>query len=176
MTTGEWIQISVGAVLTLTLGAILWYAWEARKQAKASAAMAVEMAEQRLAAYQPLVVVQLPQKALEYYPARVAFTVKNVGSGPAIDVADELVGGPWAVSCHHLMLLAGESISHEIDHPPKNPSGPGQTEWDGSAEFRASYSDIYGRRFTCVIPLKATEDNYVYTFAIGRLRVSRDDG
>lgn len=43
MNTGELIQIGVGVVLTLTLVAVLWYAWEARKQAAASSKMAEAM-------------------------------------------------------------------------------------------------------------------------------------
>ncbi len=37
------IQTAVAVVLILTLGAVLWYACEARKQAKASTEMAQEM-------------------------------------------------------------------------------------------------------------------------------------
>lgn len=53
MTTSDWIQLSVGIVLSLTLVAVIWYAWETRKMAKATETLAKEAETQRLALYEP---------------------------------------------------------------------------------------------------------------------------
>ena len=60
MTTDEWIQIAVAGVLTATLVLVLWYAWETRRQAKASVQMAMAMREQVLAADRPFLLIEVP--------------------------------------------------------------------------------------------------------------------
>lgn len=54
MTADEGIQTYIAAILTLTLLAVGWYAWEARKQATASLEMAREMRETRYADLLPV--------------------------------------------------------------------------------------------------------------------------
>ena len=93
MSTGEWIQISVGVVLTLTLLAVCWYAWEARKQAKASARVAE-------AALRPVMTLWAEDHAPESLAgAEVSYTMgyKNIGNGPALNIRFSLgfVDGRW---------------------------------------------------------------------------------
>jgi hypothetical protein len=92
MNAGEGIQIGVTVVLTLTLGAVLWYAWEARKQAKASARMAE-------ATLRPVMVSWTgPERVGEAWGGHV-YTVgyQNVGSGPAVNISFHLspADGDW---------------------------------------------------------------------------------
>ena len=105
MSTGEWV---VAVVLILTLGAVLWYAWEARKQAKASVKMAEEMREQRLDADRPYLLIEVPELgAAEWeqlnggsaaepdgfaaFPKRMLYRVYNAGRGPAKEIFTTLL-------------------------------------------------------------------------------------
>lgn len=68
MTTSEWIQVATLVVLGVTVVGVFWYAWEARKQAKASAYMAKEMREQRLAEDEPWLILDITdQKFADYH-------------------------------------------------------------------------------------------------------------
>jgi hypothetical protein len=134
MTTGDVIGVIGLIILGLTLGAVGWYAWEARKQAEAtrqavevSRTMTTEIREQRLAQDRPLLVMDLTnsttggmrpgrERAVEdCYPDTIAFRVRNVGSGPAIDV-DMTVIHPkaryWRAESKGY-LLAGESVAYD---------------------------------------------------------------
>jgi len=99
MNTGDWIQVFV---LAATLLAVLWYAWEARKQAKASARIAEEAREQRLLTTRPILLLSpvaeeqgwdgdiardiirlaLPGPLADATPVRIV----NVGTGVAVEV------------------------------------------------------------------------------------------
>ncbi|MGQ9572884.1 MAG: hypothetical protein ACUVV3_06840 [Dehalococcoidia bacterium] len=100
MSTGEWV---VAVVLILTLGAVLWYAWEARKQAAASLRMAEEMREQRLDLDRPYLLLEVRNlDALDWkdlndpsaaepdpgaaYPRSMTYRVHNAGRGPAKEI------------------------------------------------------------------------------------------
>ena len=67
LNASDGIQIGVGVVLTLTLGAVLWYACEARKQAKASAQMVEEIREQRMAQDEPWLILDIADQKLADY-------------------------------------------------------------------------------------------------------------
>jgi len=101
MTTGEWIQIGVGVVLTLTLGAVLWYACETRKLAR-------EARQQRLDADRPYLLIEaLALEQIEWqevkvadgaepdpyaaYPKAIACRIHNGGRGPAKEVVVTLL-------------------------------------------------------------------------------------
>lgn len=124
MSSGEWIQISVAAVLTFTLIGVLWYAREARRQAAASVRMAEEMREQRLGEDRPHLLIDLKETGpamaevdfekketiLDSCPLSLELKIQNVGRGPAKDVV--------ATAVHHRRvfyierrgyLLRGES-------------------------------------------------------------------
>ena len=91
MTTGEWIQLAAVSVLAVTLGAVLWYAWEARKLAK-------EAREQRLLTMRPIVLLSPFAEETELkgadeairlavvgpLPDTTPVTLTNVGSGVAV--------------------------------------------------------------------------------------------
>jgi hypothetical protein len=86
------VQAGVGVVLALTLATVLWYAWEARKQAKASARIAEET-------LRPVMVVWTqPQRVDEAWGGHV-YTVfyQNAGSGPAVNISFRLspADGDW---------------------------------------------------------------------------------
>lgn len=107
MTNSDWIQIGVAGVLTATLVAVLWYAWETRKQAKASVQMADAMREQTLAADRPFLLVEVPRlEATEFlespsdsqpepdphagYPKGLVYRVFNAGRGPAKEIGTSI--------------------------------------------------------------------------------------
>ncbi len=52
MSLAEWIQLGVGVVLLITLGAVLWYAWETRNRR-------LEMQKQREESLRPIIDVVL---------------------------------------------------------------------------------------------------------------------
>jgi len=108
MSTGEWIQIGVGVVLTLTLGAVLWYAWEARQQAKASARIAE-------AALRPVIVLWALSAPPRPLGAEVGYALryKNIGNGPAINIRF-CVGfgdGLWSEQGARVSMGIGEEVS-----------------------------------------------------------------
>ena len=186
MNTGEWIQIGVAVVLTLTLGAVLWYAWEARKQAKASARMAEEMRQQRLIGLQPIVV----PSALSVTTSCIAATLANVGSGPSFDLSFYLrsldrgkevdQGGGVQV------LKPGEDVRVEF-----RPQGVFDEKWEpdtgqsilvfppGQYTLVASYDDLYGNHLSAVRPLELrewhTERGAGLQGHLGRMRFSGYD-
>jgi|GEM_PF-6046208 len=89
MSTGEWV---VAVVLILTLGAVLWYAWEARKQAAASARVAE-------AALRPVMLLwtELNPAVCQHDIQAYKVYYRNIGSGPAINISFHLEppDGDW---------------------------------------------------------------------------------
>ena len=148
MSSGEATQIAVAVVLTLTLAAVLWYASEARKQAKANAEMAREMRAQRLSSSRPIVLLsplaeergqERIRLALEGpLPDSAPVTLANVGPGIAVGV--------------HVPYKLGGADSNEriIDYLP---AGSSETEpyfylrpvreADHRRVLRISYCDVF---------------------------------
>ena len=172
MTTGEWIQISVGVVLTLTLLAVCWYAWEARKQAKASARMAEEMRRQRLSVSQPVVVVRILR--VDELPSRhtVRLRATNAGNGPAIRVRRTVSHPSLRVSNgakEHTqewsVLLANEEqdMTFVLSDPVEVAGGMLRVEW----------LDIHGQQFSLSASLKTERSGDIelgeLTFSVGEL-------
>lgn len=98
LNASDGIQIGVGVVLTFTLAAVFWYAWEARKQAKATERMAEEMLETRHGDVLP-VIDFIPEagrgvdriaEALRIQegilPETLHGRLENIGFGPALDL------------------------------------------------------------------------------------------
>jgi hypothetical protein len=85
MNAGEGIQLGVAFVLLLTLAAVLWYAWEARKQAKASA----QIAE---AALRPVILLwtELNPAVCQHDLQAYKVYYRNIGSGPAVNISFDL--------------------------------------------------------------------------------------
>ncbi len=65
MSTGDWIQTGV---LAATLLGVLWYAWEARKQAKGSVTMARYMNQARFDAARPVIEIDPLSNMSELLP------------------------------------------------------------------------------------------------------------
>ena len=156
MTSGEWIQMSAVVVLALTLGAVLWYACEARKQAKASNAIA-------RSAFRPVLVISdYAVKSLELGGtkyARFLFQIRNDGPGPALNVRvflrsqggqelDLATEGP-IVSAEFGFLSARQERTYEYREKPDNwfPEGKradlviryhdvAKVEWESLYRFR----------------------------------------
>ena len=92
MNTGDGIQIGVGIVLALTLGAVLWYALETRKLAR-------EAREQRLLSTRPILLLSplaredatgsaeagLPLGFRGAVPDTTPVRIINVGTGVAVE-------------------------------------------------------------------------------------------
>jgi len=85
MNTGDGIQIGVGIVLAVTMVGVWWYAWEARKQAKASARIAE-------AALRPLILLWTNPNLSGFRDDHQAYNVyyRNIGNGPAVNIAFHL--------------------------------------------------------------------------------------
>ncbi len=93
MSTGETLTL---IVLSATLLAVLWYAWEARRQAKASFQMAQEMENSRQASVRPVlnIAADVPNRVSDALkddkpttPSYSGAILTNVGTGPALDVS-----------------------------------------------------------------------------------------
>jgi hypothetical protein len=144
LNASDGVQIGVGVVLTLTLGAVLWYACEARKQAKAANAMADEMRQQRLGEQMPLVLMDAdrlnfstggrkpgPDRRVEdCYPDMIKVRLINVGSGPAIDIDITAIHpkAHYSRSATKGYLLPGESTDYETTESIYPPTGRGLSE------------------------------------------------
>jgi hypothetical protein len=160
MNAGDGIQIGVGVVLTLTLGAVLWYAWEARKQAKASARMAAEIRRQRLSVSQPVVVSKPLAVKRETSQNNVLLKLTNVGNGPAIRVRRRISHPSLRLSSklrEHIqewpLMLVNEErdMSFVLDNPLVRANG----------ELEVSWLDIYGQQFNFSALLKTEETGHI---------------
>jgi len=84
LNASDGVQIGVGVVLTLTLGAVLWYACEARKQAKAS----VKISEANL---RPVILLWIDAISLsELTGSPMKLNYWNIGNGPAVNIKLEV--------------------------------------------------------------------------------------
>ena len=169
MSSGDATQIAVAVVLTLTLAGVLWYASEARKQAKASVKMAREMREQRLSQGEPNVFIKLeatspgslvyiaadtPKEVLQSFPEEVDFTLTNYGPGVALEL-DAIVHFKEGTSFRYERdVLMPQEVGHCTLGRDLIVPGPGSQEvlnalgLDAvSADVLVSvqYDDVYGR-------------------------------
>jgi hypothetical protein len=162
LNASDGIQIGVGVVLTLTLGAVLLYAREARNQAKASAKMADEMVEARHGNVLPVLDFftaddrgggELLAEAIrilagvlpENFPGRL----KNIGFGPALDVKFQIkLEGEEATWQHvHRVEKEGHALSESVPNP--------SPDWyiylepvNGLVKrLRVEYNNVYGRPY-----------------------------
>ena len=154
MTTGEWIQISVAVVLTVTLAALLWYAWETRKIAR-------EMHEQRLEGARP--VLSLNWKLYDGKVGKdpsVEVSVRNVGSGVALRIEYAFSHPRFAYTSMWLPLL-GPQDDVGMQRLVRRASED-KSDVDASvgtiAHIVATYEDIHGRLFETRMAL---EQNYL---------------
>jgi hypothetical protein len=151
MNAGDSIQLFVGIVLAGTLGAVLWYACEARKQAGASLKMAEEMRRTREDSLRPVVDIQRieqeefgrgPEAMTEAMAERTGdhhiwCKLKNIGNGPALNVNAHLAqGGTGAEG-----PLGTLGVGDETDPKPLAVIKPE----DSFVEVR--YQSVYGRLF-----------------------------
>ena len=77
MSAGDSIQLAIAVVLRLTLLGVLWYAWEARKQAKATWHIAN-------ASLRPLIEQWIERTAQTDPTLTVHY--RNFGNGPAVNI------------------------------------------------------------------------------------------
>jgi hypothetical protein len=104
MNSGDATQIAVAVVLTLTLAAVLWYACQARKQAKASAEMAREMRRSREDGSRPVLDIRRIEQSesgtgvegMREAERQLGGEViwckfRNIGKGPALNAGASVV-------------------------------------------------------------------------------------
>jgi len=173
MSTGEWV---VAVVLILTLGAVLWYAWEARKQAAASARMAEEMREQRRDAARPVINIGLgsyerdlearAKQALgKAFPAAIQCQLRNIGVGPALNVrfqVDDGQGGSY-------LLQIGALEAGEADKVQQHLTVADSTVEQERKLLQVFYEDVFGNTVESRRDLSLSEDGEL---VIGPLRTS----
>ena len=175
ISAGDAIQIGVGLVLTLTLAAVLWYAWEARKQAKASVRMATEMEQGRYDSLRPVIDVilreppskdWLNQAYSKAFPAEMECRLRNIGVGPALNIEfyvyhpDE----PRVVRFKMGALAAGESDGGRHHHLTLE----GLQERPDARVLRVWYEDVFGRALQSWREASLDEDGGL---VIGPLRI-----
>jgi hypothetical protein len=167
MSTGEWVQVSVAAVLAATLLAVLWYGWQARRQAEASVKMAEEMREQRLSQDRPKLLAELGQlDALEWevgeagvdetpavaaHPKSMTYCVQNFGEGPAKEVVTTLLHPRASFSVEKAALLSpheswcvrvtATKAETALREAIRGSKAPGMKEWMRSEGLSSRYYD-----------------------------------
>jgi len=182
MNTGDGIQIGVAVVLTLTLLAVCWYAWEARKQAAASVEMAQEMRQQRLIGVQPIVV----PLALLVGNRDIQAIVANVGSGPSFDLSFCLqsldTGNEVDEGSGAQVLKAGDQVAigflpQDVFEEKRQPETGETTRVfpPGRYELIASCNDLYGNRLLAIRPFEVRETDAGLQAHLGYMRFSGYD-
>jgi hypothetical protein len=159
MNAGDGIDIGVGIVLTLTLGAVLWYAWEARKQAKAGERMAKEMIETRHGGVLPVIDfiaeagrgVDLIARALQIQegilPETLHGHLKNIGSAPALDIQFQIKLPDTEPSTKRVPRVGvGEYVQDELTrthdwHIYLHPIG------ESAKRLSVEFHNVYGRAY-----------------------------
>ncbi|MDO8614474.1 MAG: hypothetical protein Q7T33_01900 [Dehalococcoidia bacterium] len=135
-------------VLTATLLGVLWYAWEARKQAKASRKMAREMQEARYSGAKPFVDFRPRDfSACDWLrmgvggrpPSNVDCRLRNVGTGPALNVTFRVSLSNGQEGTRQIGVLgAGEEM-------PQPDNILLELQEGGEAVARVNYDDVFGR-------------------------------
>jgi hypothetical protein len=141
--------METNVILALTLAGVLWYAWEARKQAKASTEIARETRLSRQDELRPVLDFRklVPeefgtgQAAMARHLAQmwgdnhVSCRLKNVGAGPAVNISSRaLQRDGTEIKADMGTLGVGES----------------SVPWPlvvGEGLLQVHYEDVYGRRF-----------------------------
>jgi cbb3-type cytochrome oxidase subunit 3 len=149
------MQAAVAVILTLTLVGVLWYAWEARKQAKASMQIARETRLSRQDELRPVLNIQKAAPE-EFGTGRVAMarhlaqatgddhiwcTLENVGAGPAVNIRGRFLQRDRAQSESALGTLGVRGTS---------------VPWPLVVEngfVQVLYEDVYGRQFLSCRPV-----------------------
>jgi hypothetical protein len=158
---GEWIQLAAVSVLSVTLGAVLWYAWEARKQAKASERMADEMLETRHGTVLPVIdfvteqgsggeaIVEVLRIHEGIYPETFHGRLKNIGYGPALDVRFQTKLYGMDPGWQHVYRVGRDEYAVSEFVPNPNPNWPIYLEpVNGSVKrLRVEYHNVYGRAY-----------------------------
>jgi hypothetical protein len=149
MTTADWIQISVGAVLTLTLLVLLWYAWQTRRQANATEALALEARRQaesteRIAesSFRPILAHWIERTPANN--ADVTFRYWNIGLGPALNIEWNFQG-----RCHGRVSMAPRDRKDEVHF-----------DLDRLKPFVlvATYNDLHNKRWESGLELELHND------------------
>ncbi len=141
LNASDGVQIGVGVVLTLTLGAVLWYGWQTRRQAEATIKMAEtaeaqtkvaaegieEMRRSRLEQSRPEIAIELtgqaPDKELcKGVPKQVSVQIANSGLGVATNVYSELLWADWLFTAEpsslpYLDIREVQSITFRRERP-----------------------------------------------------------
>ena len=147
MTTSQWLQIATISVLGVTLLAVLWYAWEARKQAKATEHMVKETRRQREDAFLPILNIvrlvsgnDLIRSGVYAIKGQIQpdlnCDTKNVGIGPALDVEWLTLGTGLQQRAREPVLPPGEHI--EVNLVAEQGS-------NGTHFVAMQYRDVLGR-------------------------------
>lgn len=160
MTTGEWIQVAAVSVLAVTLGAVLWYAWEARKQAKASVRMADEMIESRhgnvlpvldfftqegKSGYEPLAALLQVQEGV--LPETFGGRLKNIGYGPALDVEFQTKLDDTEPGWQHVYRVERDEYAQAEFVPSPDWQIYLEPVNDFVKRLRVEYHNVYGRAY-----------------------------
>ena len=182
MSTGDGIHLGVGIVLAVTMVGVWWYAWEARKQAKASLKMTQEMRHQRLISVQPIVV----PLALVVSDRDIEAVVANVGNGPSFDLSFCLqsleTGKEVDEGSGAQVLRPGEQMPIRFRpkevFEEKRQRDTGQTSRvfpPGQYKLVASCHDLYGNRLSVIRPFEVRETAAELQAHLGYMRFSGYD-
>lgn len=159
LNASDGIQIGLGVVLTLTLLAVFWYAWEARKQSKATVQMAKEMVESRHGSVLPFMDfvtergrgVEVIAEALRIQEGNLPETfhgrMENIGFGPALDLKFQIKLHDMEPNWKHIPRV-------EVGQPAQDELARTQA-WhiflepvdDFVKRLRVDYHNVYGRPY-----------------------------
>ncbi len=182
MSTSEVLTL---IVLAATLIGVLWYASEARKQAKASLQMAAEMKRSRQDSVRPVLNIagELPSSLRDTIlelqkkvPAFAQVVLKNIGVGPALHIQFTFYRDDGEPS----PLLTIGAIEAGMDYfgagqlgdPRLSPLRlPVTTTEDGGHQVAVTYKDVYGIRWESIRELSYVEA--VSGYQLGPLIIRR---
>jgi hypothetical protein len=123
--------------------------------------MITEMREQRMSAVQPFVVGDIDNTVTHNgFAEIVSFTIRNVGAGPALNIAGSLcVGGVNYASqsegfAYPIVVMPSQDsqISVQLTAPRDQLTALGSDQVH-SGQLALRYNDIYGRQYDVAIPL-----------------------
>ena len=164
LNASDGIQIGLGVVLTLTLLAVLWYAWEARKQAKASVRMAEEMEQTRFATAKPI--IELRPKDFDSTeglnialggppPTNLECRLRNVGVGPALNVVIPIRMNHDIEGTRREDVLQPDEESGWRDHVALDMK-------EGEGVARVFYEDVFGNRWESRYRIFLSEEKWQF--------------